>query len=87
MKRYAAHQVIQEDGKTIGQAIVELADDGRVLRCFPFEQEQPMTEWLGEFISTTMPDGPVKDMLVDGVIGGVGAVIVFVVFSAVCLIN
>ena len=33
--------------------------------------------WLGEFISTTMPDGPVKDMLVDGVIGGVGAVIVF----------
>ena len=33
--------------------------------------------WLGEFISTTMPNGPVKDMLVDGVIGGVGAVIVF----------
>ena len=33
--------------------------------------------WLGEFISNTMPDGPVKDMLVDGVIGGVGAVIVF----------
>ena len=32
--------------------------------------------WLGEFISNTMPDGPVKDMLVDGVIGGVGAVIV-----------
>lgn len=47
MKRYAAHQVILEDGKRIGQAIVELADDGRVLRCFPFEQEQPMTEWLG----------------------------------------
>ena len=33
--------------------------------------------WLGDFISNTMPDGPVKDMLVDGVIGGVGAVIVF----------
>ena len=31
--------------------------------------------WLGTVIST--PDGPVKDMLVDGVIGGVGAVIVF----------
>ncbi len=28
-------------------------------------------------MSNTMPDGPVKDMLVDGVIGGVGAVIVF----------
>lgn len=33
--------------------------------------------WLGTIISTSMPDGPVKDMLVDGVIGGVGAVIVF----------
>ena len=33
--------------------------------------------WLGNFISTNMPAGPVKDMLVDGVIGGVGAVIVF----------
>lgn len=34
-------------------------------------------DWLGTVISTSMPDGPVKDMLVDGVIGGVGAVIVF----------
>ena len=33
--------------------------------------------WLGNIISTSMPAGPVKDMLVDGVIGGVGAVIVF----------
>ena len=33
--------------------------------------------WLGTVISTSMPDGPAKDMLVDGVIGGVGAVIVF----------
>ena len=38
-------------------------------------------EWLvgkfGDFVSTTMPDGPLKDMIVDGIIGGVGAVIVF----------
>ena len=33
--------------------------------------------WLGGFISNNMPEGPVKAMLVDGVIGGVGAVIVF----------
>ena len=33
--------------------------------------------WLGDTISTYMPDGPIKDMLIDGVIGGVGAVIVF----------
>lgn len=32
---------------------------------------------LGELLSTTLADGPLKDMLVDGVIGGVGAVIVF----------
>ena len=32
---------------------------------------------LGEMLSKHLPDGPVKDMLVDGVIGGVGAVIVF----------
>ncbi|MCH5311553.1 MAG: ferrous iron transport protein B [Prevotella sp.] len=32
---------------------------------------------LSDFISSTMPDGPLKDMLVDGIIGGVGAVIVF----------
>ena len=33
--------------------------------------------WMGDMISNNMPSGPVKDMLVDGIIGGVGAVIVF----------
>ena len=32
---------------------------------------------LGDWISSTMPDGPLKAMLVDGIIGGVGSVIVF----------
>ncbi len=32
---------------------------------------------LSDYISNNLPDGPVKDMLVSGVIGGVGAVIVF----------
>lgn len=32
---------------------------------------------LSEWLSSTMPAGPLKDLLVDGVIGGVGAVIVF----------
>ena len=45
--------------------------------------EYPMAgiEWLvgkfGSFISTHMAEGPLKDMLVDGIIGGVGSVIVF----------
>ena len=33
--------------------------------------------WLGEQASALMPEGPLRSMLVDGVIGGVGAVIVF----------
>lgn len=32
---------------------------------------------LGEFVNNILPAGPVKDMIVDGVIGGVGGVIVF----------
>ncbi len=33
--------------------------------------------YLGEFIQTIMPDGPLKDLIADGIIGGVGGVIVF----------
>ena len=32
---------------------------------------------LGEWIEGVMPDGPLRSMLVDGIIGGVGAVIIF----------
>lgn len=32
---------------------------------------------LGQWIGNNMPDGPLKDMIADGIIGGVGAVIVF----------
>ena len=34
-------------------------------------------DMLGAFIGTAMSPGPLKDMLVDGIIGGVGSVIVF----------
>jgi len=33
--------------------------------------------WIGGFINDKMNDGPLKDLLVDGIIGGVGGVIVF----------
>jgi len=33
--------------------------------------------YLGEFVQTIMPNGPLKDLIVDGIIGGVGGVIVF----------
>ncbi|MGM9712493.1 MAG: ferrous iron transport protein B [Prevotella sp.] len=32
---------------------------------------------LGDMLTAVLPDGPVKDMLIDGVLGGVGSVIVF----------
>ncbi len=34
-------------------------------------------ELLGSWITDTMPDGALKDLIVDGIIGGVGGVIVF----------
>ncbi len=45
IKRLAAHEV-HINGKTLRQAIVELIG-GRVVDCYPFSEEQPMTEWLG----------------------------------------
>ena len=48
-----------------------------VIGQYPMDWIEAGVDWLGQFISTNMPDGPVKDMIVDGIIGGVGAVIVF----------
>ena len=44
---------------------------------YPMDWIEAGVEWLGEWIGSTMSDGPLRSMLVDGVIGGVGAVIVF----------
>ncbi len=44
---------------------------------YPMDWIETGVTWLGEIISRTLPNGPVKDMLADGIIGGVGAVIVF----------
>ena len=44
---------------------------------YPMDWIEAGMAWLGEFISVHMPEGPLKAMLVDGVIGGVGSVIVF----------
>ena len=47
------------------------------LGAYPMDWIDQGVGLLGELVGTYMPDGPVKDMLVDGIIGGVGAVIVF----------
>ena len=44
---------------------------------YPMDWIESGVEWLGEFVASVMPDGMLKDMLTDGVIGGVGSVIVF----------
>ena len=44
---------------------------------YPMDWIEMAFDSLGGWLSATMQDGPLKDMLIDGVIGGVGAVIVF----------
>ena len=44
---------------------------------YPMDWIDSGVSLLGELLSDNMADGPLKAMLVDGVIGGVGAVIVF----------
>ena len=48
-----------------------------VLGAYPMEWIEDGIALLGDFIGKNLPAGPVKDMLIDGVIGGVGSVIVF----------
>jgi ferrous iron transport protein B len=47
------------------------------LGSYPMEWIENFVGWLGQWISTHMADGILKDLLVDGIIGGVGGVIVF----------
>lgn len=44
---------------------------------YPMEWMDAGIGWIGELIGNLMPDGALKDLIVDGVIGGVGGVIVF----------
>ena len=44
---------------------------------YPMDWLESLVGWLGDTVSATMPDGPLKDLAVDGIIGGVGSVIVF----------
>ena len=44
---------------------------------YPMDWIEAGVAWLGQWIGTTMADGPLRSMLVDGVVGGVGSVIVF----------
>ena len=44
---------------------------------YPMDWIEWGVDWLSEKLTTLMPDGPLRSMVVDGAIAGVGAVIVF----------
>jgi ferrous iron transport protein B len=47
------------------------------LGSYPMTWIENLVSWISGLIGDYMPDGPFKDLLLDGVIGGVGGVIVF----------
>lgn len=44
---------------------------------YPMDWIEAGITWIGDMVSANMPDGPLKAMIADGIIGGVGSVIVF----------
>ena len=44
---------------------------------YPMDWIESLVAWIGELVQQHMPDGWLKDLIADGIIGGVGGVIVF----------
>ena len=44
---------------------------------YPMDWIETGVGWLSRFVQGALPDGPLKDLIADGIIGGVGGVIVF----------
>lgn len=44
---------------------------------YPMDWIDAIVGWIGTFIGDLMPEGPLKDLITDGIIGGVGGVIIF----------
>lgn len=44
---------------------------------YPMDWLQEVVDWLSGAVNKVMPGGPLKDLVADGIIGGVGGVIVF----------
>ena len=47
------------------------------LGAYPQEWIEALVGWIGGAVDALMPAGPLRDLIVDGIIGGVGSVIVF----------
>lgn len=48
-----------------------------ILGQYPMDWIEEGVDWLSRIITNIMPNGPIKDLIVDGIIQGVGGVIVF----------
>lgn len=48
-----------------------------ILGDYPMQWIELLVQYLGSVFATILPDGMIKDMLIDGILGGVGGVIVF----------
>ena len=46
VRRCGAHEIVVEDNMTLVRAVVEIFAD-KVVNCYEFRDELPMTEWLG----------------------------------------
>ena len=44
---------------------------------YPMDWIEEAVGWLGDWVGATMPEGPLRSLIVDGAIAGVGSVIVF----------
>ncbi len=44
---------------------------------YPMEWIESLVAWIGNIVRNSMSPGPLKDLIVEGIIGGVGGVIVF----------
>ena len=47
------------------------------LGSYPMEWIEDLVAWISQLMSRYLPEGPLKDLILDGIIGGVGGVIVF----------
>lgn len=47
------------------------------LGAYPMSWIESLVTWISNVVEGWIPDGPLKDLLLDGIIGGVGGVIVF----------
>ena len=44
---------------------------------YPMEWIESLVGWISSLVQKVMPDGALKDLIADGILGGVGGVIVF----------